>query len=83
MIITGFTLLTADYKEKGEKAFCLFKKNTAPYIILFLVAVLYPSKATLTYIGSYYVGKQVAQSETTQKLVDLLNKKIDEQLNQK
>lgn len=48
--------------------------------LLWFLATITPSQDALKYMWAYYVGKQAIQSETTQKLITILNQRLDEEI---
>lgn len=50
------------------------------YSILVFTTMIVPSQDSLKYMWAYYVGKQVVQSETTQKLITILNQRLDKEI---
>lgn len=50
------------------------------YSILVFITMIVPSQDSLKYMWAYYVGKQVVQSETTQKLITILNQRLDKEI---
>lgn len=65
----------------NQKTTFLYRKTVATIvIILTLIALLIPSSSTIAYMVAYSLGKQAVQSETADKLLRLVNSKLDEEL---
>lgn len=66
--------------DNKEKPYALPKKYISVSMFVFAVAVFFPSEKSLQYMSAYYVGKTVMQSETSQKLMKIVNAKLDEEI---
>lgn len=65
--------------ENREKFIFPTKVVIASLTIAF-IGILIPTEKSLQYMAAYYVGKQAVQSETVQKLTELVTLKLDEEI---
>ena len=69
-----------EINKMGKNILSFVKKSIKPFFIVLAVSTFFPSEKTMYLMLGSEIGEKVIQSETSKRVYDILNKKLDEYL---
>lgn len=81
IVLTGVIIMALAHSFIEEKPFKLRSWVVPVLVVCGLISVLLPSQKTMYLMAGVWAGQAVVQSETADKVLKIVNGKLDEYLN--